>query len=295
MHGYIYKIINKVNRKIYIGQTNDLNRRRREHMGELARGEHTNQYLQNSFNVYGADNFSIEILETCSIEILDQRERYWIEHLDSCNKEKGYNLSAGGNALRGPENPFYGAKHTEETRIKMSKSRKGKYAGSENHFFGISMAGVENPFYGKTHSEETKKRWSEQRKGLFAGEKNFFYGKSFKGEAHPRFGINHTEESKAKMRENAHGKKLSDSDTEKIILRLLNTDASIQEIAEEYNVTKTLVSAIKNNRKQKHVLPHLREQLKAINMFERRSRKQKAKILSNEGVTTIESRQLPSE
>jgi len=42
-----------------------------------------------------------------------------------------------------------GSKHSEESKKKMSESKKGK------------MVGEKNPFYGKTHSEETRKKISE--------------------------------------------------------------------------------------------------------------------------------------
>lgn len=55
-------------------------------------------------------------------------------------------------SLSGENNPFYGKKHTAETRKKISKSREGKYFGENNHF------------YGKKHTEEAKRIMSQKKK-----------------------------------------------------------------------------------------------------------------------------------
>lgn len=275
MNGCIYKITNIVNNKIYIGQTDNLERRKREHKAELIRGKHSNGYLQNSFNYHGIDNFSIEIIGEYPVADLDEKEREWIKHYNSCDKNAGYNFTPGGGSLRGSENPFYGEKHTVETRKKMSNSRKGKYTGENNHFSRMDFRGAKNGFYGKKHTDEIKREMSKQRKGLFAGSKNYFYGKSFKGEEHPMYGEKHTDESINKMRKNAPNKKINENDVKDIINRLLNTDVNITELAGEYGVTKTTISGIKNNRKFKYILPELRDELKSINMFDRRSKRNK--------------------
>ena len=53
----------------------------------------------------------------------------------------------------GEGNPFYGKKHSEKAKQKISNNRKGKCAG-ENH-----------PFYGKHHNEESLIKMSEHRRG----------------------------------------------------------------------------------------------------------------------------------
>ena len=103
---------------------------------------------------------------------------------------------------------------SEETRRKMSESRKGKRLGKDN------------PMFGKHHSEETRRKMSEDRKGKFVGEKHPMYGKhqsvetrrkiseATKGEKNPMYGkhptpwnrgIPRTEEEKKKMSENRKG------------------------------------------------------------------------------------------
>ncbi|TPF18111.1 GIY-YIG nuclease family protein [Priestia megaterium] len=121
----IYKIVNNINKKVYIGQSIDLKRRLGDHKRELRKNNHRNRYLQFSFNKYGESVFSYEIIEKCSTGELDSRESYWITEYDSMNKDKGFNLESGGNegktyteeriaSITGEGNPMYGRKHSLE-------------------------------------------------------------------------------------------------------------------------------------------------------------------------------------
>lgn len=92
--GYIYKITNNFNDKIYIGQTaRDIDTRFAEHCSET-RGH---SRLHNAIQKYGWKNFKIEEIEKIPLSKLDEREIYWIKYYDSTNKEKGYNITKGGN------------------------------------------------------------------------------------------------------------------------------------------------------------------------------------------------------
>lgn len=87
----IYKITNLLNRKIYIGQSINIQNRWEDHK-YYSSNEHT--ALQAAFKKYGISNFSFEIIEECSKEELDEKEIYWIKFYDSYNN--GYNLTKGG-------------------------------------------------------------------------------------------------------------------------------------------------------------------------------------------------------
>lgn len=63
----------------------------------------------------------------------------------------------------------------EETKLKISKSLKGKYTGEKSSGYG--RTGDKNPMFGKNHSDETKRKISESRKGKYIGEKSPFFGK----------------------------------------------------------------------------------------------------------------------
>lgn len=93
--GYVYKITNLINNKIYIGKTErEIDCRWNEHKSK-ARKNH-NSYLYNAMRKYGEQNFIIEELEKVELEFLSDREKYWIEFFKSNNKDIGYNLTKGG-------------------------------------------------------------------------------------------------------------------------------------------------------------------------------------------------------
>lgn len=93
--GLIYKITNQINGKIYIGQTiGILSKRWREHCFEANNGVKT-YYLYQAMRKYGIENFSIEQIEQCSNELLNEREIFWIDKYNS--RKEGYNLAPGGN------------------------------------------------------------------------------------------------------------------------------------------------------------------------------------------------------
>ena len=91
----IYCIENIINNKKYIGQSKHINERWLKHISELNHGYHHNDYLQKSWNKYGKDNFSFYILEECSLELLDEREIFYIDKYKSMNRDFVYNLKSG--------------------------------------------------------------------------------------------------------------------------------------------------------------------------------------------------------
>lgn len=90
----IYKIENVINGHCYIGQSNNIIRRLNEHKWALRNNRHENDYLQKAWNKYGEQNFSIEIIEECTLEKLSEREILYIEKYDSFIN--GYNNTKGG-------------------------------------------------------------------------------------------------------------------------------------------------------------------------------------------------------
>lgn len=83
----IYKTTNLINGKIYVGKDA---RSRPTYLG-------SGLILRKAIAKYGAENFKKETLETCStLNKLNDREKYWIEHLKSNVNSIGYNLTTGG-------------------------------------------------------------------------------------------------------------------------------------------------------------------------------------------------------
>ena len=131
----IYKITNKVNGKIYIGQTiRDPYSRFNEHLRDSS-----DDYFHSAIRKYGKENFSFDIIdEASSIEELNDKETYWIRYYNSCvdfENCNGYNCSLGGE-----DNPMFN-EHSKErhdaimrsetTRKKISDTMKAKIANGE--------------------------------------------------------------------------------------------------------------------------------------------------------------------
>ena len=134
----VYQIKNLVNGKVYIGSTiTSFIYRWRQHNSKLKMGKHENVHLQSSYIKYGDSNFEYTVLYVgTSLEDIRTKEQELINSLNSCNPNKGYNLdSIVDRHIR-----------SEETKRKISASRKGKYTGASNGF------------YGKTHSREVRNK-----------------------------------------------------------------------------------------------------------------------------------------
>ena len=92
---YIYKIINDINNKIYIGKTNrSIEERFKEHCKASERERHEKRPLYSAMNKYGVEHFKIEEIEQCDLNIVEEREKYWIEYYGSF--KYGYNATLGG-------------------------------------------------------------------------------------------------------------------------------------------------------------------------------------------------------
>lgn len=119
--GVIYKTVNLLNGKIYVGRDKHNNPK------YLGSGVLVNL----AFEKYGGQNFRKEILEECDDEMLDEREKYWIRELDARNPRVGYNIAEGGhNDLT----------MNDYVRSKISETLKGKYVGEKAFRHGIKLS-----------------------------------------------------------------------------------------------------------------------------------------------------------
>ena len=95
MDGFIYKISNSINDKVYIGKTlSTIEKRFQEHIKDSNKETDNIRPLYRAIRKYGVDVFYIEVIEQVSIENLSDREKYWIQYYDSYNN--GYNATVGG-------------------------------------------------------------------------------------------------------------------------------------------------------------------------------------------------------
>jgi group I intron endonuclease len=190
MYGFIYCTRNLINNKKYIGQHKYCGKIDKYYLG-------SGIALNNSIKKYGRKNFKREIICECeTLEELNNKEIYYINLLDAVNSKEFYNLALGGNGgegnhwwensseearnkanlirsqkMKGENNPFYGKKHSRETRDKLSFNASQRI-GKKNPFYGKhitdehklkmnnalgDISGKNNPFYGKKHTEKTRK------------------------------------------------------------------------------------------------------------------------------------------
>ena len=160
----IYKIENLNNGKIYIGQSNDIERRFYEHK---TKGKTSRIPLDIEIQKEGASSFSYEVVEECSIEELNQKETYWINFYQS--NIKGYNKNEGGlSNLIGGQNPK--AKLTEEDVIKIRqayaehKKQKDVY---EEYKDIISFSYFQNLWQGRSWNHIMPEVFTEENKQYY--------------------------------------------------------------------------------------------------------------------------------
>lgn len=259
----IYKTTNLINGKIYIGQSYKDNEK---YLG-------SGKFLKRAIKKYGIENFTKEILEKCSPnkEILDEREKYWINHYNSTSKEIGYNISHGGqsgwmNGLnhsclskekisesgKGEKNHFYGKHHTDKTKERISQSLK------KSEKFQLSICNKERrrkiseAMSKRVVSEETKKKLSEAQKGRKKTAEQIEKMREIGNKLKPFLGCKHTDESKRKISQGNKGKTMPQEAKEK--LRKINTgkklsketkqkiSKSLEKVVEQYNVNGELIN-----------------------------------------------------
>jgi group I intron endonuclease len=136
----IYKITSPSGR-IYIGQSINLAKRKRNYANVQCKSQ---PKLYNSIKKYGWDAHLFEVLIYCSEDSLNYYETYYIDKYNSFNSSVGLNLMNGGRL---------GSKMSDESRAKMGRHMKGKI-------------GVLNPWFGRKHSDETKALFSSMRRGV---------------------------------------------------------------------------------------------------------------------------------
>ena len=95
MRGFIYKITNNVNGKVYIGQTiQTVKERFYQHCATKCSDSVLNMAIHRAIKKYGKSNFIIEVIEEVDKDSLNDREKFWIEYYNSYNN--GYNSTRGG-------------------------------------------------------------------------------------------------------------------------------------------------------------------------------------------------------
>lgn len=162
---YVYEwYIKETGEIFYVGKGTG-NRRNETH--------NRNKYFNNVYNKYECRNRIVK--DNITNEQACELEKKTIEYYWSIEEAK-CNLTPGGTGFaEGSLNPIHDRVNSP---------------GYINPFSVIKFEGEDNHFYGKKHSEETKRKISESRKGKGgrSGEDNPMYGKGFKGKDNPMYG-----------------------------------------------------------------------------------------------------------
>ena len=218
----IYKISNIITGDCYIGKSKDVFNRIGQHKSLLKYNNHKYRngdlsILQKAWNKYGEDSFKFEMIETCSVDELDDREKYWIDYYQcNCSKTRhGYNVTDGGEGAYGNKNVI-GRIHIHNGEIhKMIYPEEFEEYEKQGFVKGMPQeltekfvknrnvkCGEEHWAFGKKYSDEHKRKISEANKG----KPSWIKGKHW-DEEHKEMlrisstGKNHTEESKRKISE----------------------------------------------------------------------------------------------
>jgi group I intron endonuclease len=141
---YVYLITNKITNDCYVGKTKTSIEKRFKRHCYLSKT--VNTFLYKAMRKYGIENFYAELLEeTMDLFSLNELEKKYILIMNP-----RYNMTEGGDGgdtsssiayknymkmrsqqISGENNPFYGKKHTEETKIKISERKKGTIVSEE--------------------------------------------------------------------------------------------------------------------------------------------------------------------
>lgn len=126
--GVIYKLENRINGKIYVGQTINESRRLNEHIKSKNRDY---MPIDAAIFKYGYENFIYSILWEKVDDAkrlkkeLNDKEIFYIRHFNS-RTPNGYNVLNGGHSVSGCDNPMYGKPISDIHRQRLVASHRGK-------------------------------------------------------------------------------------------------------------------------------------------------------------------------
>ena len=155
---YIYCYTNLINQHKYVGQTNNLERRKREHKSCAFNNKASsyNDLIHQKIREYGIESFEISVLEklyTEDIKEADEREIYWIKKLETHRSSgKGYNSTWGG---RSPENRSKILTAEQIQEIKQDLKNKVPFIDIENKY-QISSAFISSINHGNYFYDENE-------------------------------------------------------------------------------------------------------------------------------------------
>ena len=136
MNGFIYKITNKLNNKVYIGQTIQKPIERfYQHCAKKCDKYILNMVIHKAIFKYGKDNFTFEVIEEVPKQQLNEREEYWIKYYNSYTD--GYNSTKGGQK---GNKPFKNI----DNKVIIEQYQQGKSLRTIGKMFNVDKATVKS-------------------------------------------------------------------------------------------------------------------------------------------------------
>ncbi len=134
---------------IYIGQSQNIERRYKDHLIKLSAKTHTNYKVQDTYNKYGKPTFNI--IEICNIDRLDELEIFWTNEFNSLNTPHGLNIVPAGSYNEGTLNI-----NSKYSRLQILLSFRALYNtkltyASIYKLYGIKISNLNLIFSGKIH------------------------------------------------------------------------------------------------------------------------------------------------
>lgn len=248
MKSGIYAIKNKMNNKMYIGQSVNINKRKSYHLWLLRNNSHFNPKLQNTFNKYGEENFEFVILEKCNKEELDDKEIEYISRYNTTNN--GYNICEGGEGS-------LGRTLSEETKQKISNANTGRKqdeVAKKRKSEAIKELWKTAEYRKKMKQRPKPKPWNKGRR--LTEEEKKHLSEKLKGRRI-------TEEHKKKLHELYKGEKsltakLTEQQVIEIRLRFLKGERQC-DIKKDYQVSAQTIYDIVRNRRWRHIPNTIKE------------------------------------
>lgn len=147
----VYRWLNMVTGKSYVGSSAHISQRKRGHITRLTSNRHDNIKLQRAWNKYGASSFEFEMLTFCEEKDLLWQEQLAINAFDAV--ACGYNISPMSSS------PMRGRKHSDKTKLLMSVSHTGQLHTEE------SKLAISKAKQGVLFSSDHKLRLSQSKQG----------------------------------------------------------------------------------------------------------------------------------
>ncbi len=240
----IYKILNTIDERIYVGSSKNMEKRFNVHKCELNTKKHKNPHLLNFINKYGIDKLSFEVLEYCEKDKLEEKENYYFTLLSPqfniCKK-----------AYRLPEKRNFTEEQIKEYAELYNNGRSLRWIAINilgNEKYRYTFNDIKN---GKTYQE---------------------YSHYFIKRKYDQTGKITSEKTKAKLRETSKfALKIKENHLLDIIKRINNRE-SMRVIADSYKVHESLISLIKTGKLHQdyyHLITHKSGKHNSLTMEEK--------------------------